>query len=163
MKKAVKKYSPKVGDMVEVQGSPCTIWHCAESRIGHGVNITGIVTALDEGNIVRILYGHNSIRVDASALRFVASQAEHSPYYVVCEHDGCATLYDSRDVGLHPVCKFDTARHPHALFSVLDERDRLNQDVYSALEANVMAARRAEAIKRMTRGHKELEQLGETV
>lgn len=149
MKKAVKKYSPKVGDMVEVQGSPCTVWVCSDNRIGHYVNTIGIVSALDEGNMVRIMDGCASIRVDASALRFVASQADYSPYYVVCEHDGCATLYDKRDTELRPVCKFDTAVHPHALFSVLAERDRLNKDVYSALEAKVREVRRDEAFKRL--------------
>lgn len=99
--------------------------------------------------MVRILVEASSIRVDASALRFVASQAEYSPYYVVCEHDGCATLYDRRDADMRPVCKYDTAVHPHALFSVLDERDRLNKTVYFILEASVMADRRDEAFKRL--------------
>ena len=163
MKKAVKKYSPKVGDMVEVQGNPCAYWSCSEKRIAHCTTLVGVVAALDEGNLVRIQHDDSSsIRVDADALRFVALQAEYSPYYVVCEHDGCATLYDKRDTELRPVCKFDTAVHPHALFSVLEERDRLNKDVYHALEANVMAVRRDEAWNRIM-GNSPLKQLSETL
>jgi hypothetical protein len=163
MKKAVKKYSPKVGDMVEVQGNPCTYWSCTDRRIERCALLIGVVTALEEGNIVRILVEASSIRVDASALRFVASQAEYSPYYVVCEHDEYATLYDSRDADLRPVCKFNAAVHPHALFSVLEERDRLNKDVYRALEANVMEVRRDAAWNRIMGRHNSLEHLSETL
>lgn len=163
MKKAVKKYSPKVGDMVEVQGNPCTFWSCIDRRIERCTTLTGVVAALDDGNIVRILIGSSSIRVDASALRFLASQAEYSPYYVVCEHDGYVTLYDNRDTEMRPVCKFDTAVHPHALFSVLEERDRLNKDVYLALEASIIEARRDEAFKRLMGRHNSVEQPSETL
>ena len=163
MKKAIKKYSPKVGDLVEVQGNPCTYWACDESRIGHCNALTGVVAALDEGNIVRILIGSSSIRVDASALRFIASQAEYSPYYVVCEHDGYVTLYDKRDTELRPVCKFNTEVHPHALFSVLEERDRLNEVVQFALKDSIRTARRDEAWNRIMGRHNSSEQPSETL
>lgn len=158
MKKAVKKYSPKVGDLVEVQGNPCTYWACDDRKIGRCTSLTGVVAALDDGNIVRILVGSSSLRVDASALRFIASQAEYSPYYVVCEHDGYVTLYDKRDTELLPVCKFNTEVHPHALFSVLEERDRLNKVVQFALEDSIRTARRDEAWNRIMGRHSSSEQ-----
>lgn len=163
MKKAVKKYSPKVGDMVVVKGNPCTYWSCAERKIGHCTTMIGIVDALDDGNIVRILIASSSLRVDASALHFIASQAEYSPYYVVCEHDGYVTLYDKRDTELRPVCKFNTEIHPHALFSVLEERDRLNEGVRFALEDSIRKARSDEAWTRLMEKHSPLKHLNETL
>ena len=149
--------------MVEVQGNPCTFWSCVDKRIECCTTLIGIVEALDDCNIVRILFGPNSVKVDASALRFLVSRDEYSPYYVVCEHDGCATLYDRRDAELRPVCKYDTAVHPHALFSVLEERDRLNKAVYSRLESSIMLARRDEAFKRLTEKQNSSAQPNETL
>lgn len=163
MKKAVKKYRPKVGDMVVVKGNPCTYWACAERKIGHCTTMIGIVAALDDGNIVRIRIASSSIRVDASALHFIASQAEYSPYYVVCEHDGHVTLYDKRDTELRPVCKFNTEVHPHALFSVLEERDRLNEVVQFALADSIRKARSDEAWTRIMGKHSSSEQPIETL
>jgi hypothetical protein len=64
---------------------------------------------------------------------------------------------------MRPVCKYDTAVHPHALFSVLEERDRLNKTVYSMLEASILTARRDEAFKRLMEKQNTTAHLSETL